>query len=338
MDLDFVLQRAARVAPTHWANAAKEAFQQCLLADLAQKGHLVNLAFIGGTALRILHRLPRYSEDMDFLWTGPRPKLEQIESMKADLARCLVKMGVFAHTSMTGIAPIGPVGNKEGCAINLAITSHKFPAAARSGLQITFEFDLTPPANFYPTSRLFSLAHRQVSIPTLDLPSLMAGKLHILLTRLDREKGRDWFDYIWYRRHGILPNTEQLQSALDQTAARPSALGAEFWMSGLRSRLPKVDWARVQRDVLPFLEERQDAASLSEQAIASETPWPDFASLSHGEIPSEVVADARQAALEGCEPAIELLRRLAPEPAKAQKKFPNEEDNTGPHSRQQRRL
>jgi len=48
-----------------------------------------------------------------------------------------------------------------------------------------------------------------------DLPSLLAGKLHALITRA-YPKGRDWYDLIWYRavRPPIEPNLVLLQNAL----------------------------------------------------------------------------------------------------------------------------
>lgn len=47
-------------------NALKEVFQEIALLGLYQGGFFEKAAFYGGTALRILHGLPRFSEDLDF--------------------------------------------------------------------------------------------------------------------------------------------------------------------------------------------------------------------------------------------------------------------------------
>lgn len=47
-------------------NALKEIFQEIALCALSRTDFFKNAAFMGGTCLRILHSLPRFSEDLDF--------------------------------------------------------------------------------------------------------------------------------------------------------------------------------------------------------------------------------------------------------------------------------
>lgn len=47
-------------------NAMHEVMQQITLAALYRAGFFNEAAFYGGTCLRIFHKLPRFSEDMDF--------------------------------------------------------------------------------------------------------------------------------------------------------------------------------------------------------------------------------------------------------------------------------
>ncbi|MCL4871675.1 MAG: nucleotidyl transferase AbiEii/AbiGii toxin family protein, partial [Anaerolineae bacterium] len=44
----------------------REYLQMRILQSLQNAGAMIPLAFHGGTALRILYQLPRYSEDLDF--------------------------------------------------------------------------------------------------------------------------------------------------------------------------------------------------------------------------------------------------------------------------------
>jgi hypothetical protein len=95
-----------------------------------------------------------------------------------------------------------------------------------------------------------------------DLPSLMAGKVHALLTR-PYEKGRDWFDLLWYRtqRPPIEPNEGLLEAALSQTG---TALNGS-WREDVAQRLADLDFQALRADVAPFLEHRDDAALLTKE-------------------------------------------------------------------------
>lgn len=321
MDINYILQQAQKAPLTHRLNAAKEALQQCLLAVLAQQGLLADVAFIGGTALRILHRLPRYSEDMDFVWLGTSPSVKQLQEWPATIRRSLTKIGLTPHISTSGPMAVDARVPKQSFTLYLSATSPDFAAFARNGVQISFEIDLNPPENTEREVRTLVVANSQVTVPTLTLPSLLAGKLHILLTRRDREKGRDWYDYLWYRRSGILPNVLQLQSAIAQTSDGPDA---RFWMSHLRARMKAVHWENIRHDVRPFLEYPDEAAQLNEPALSNLTPYPSFKEIafelhelkaSHplitGTENEPVISDLNQAALEGDIDAMEAQGILA---------------------------
>ena len=47
-------------------NALKEIYQEITLLGLYRGGFFQKAAFYGGTALRIIHGLDRFSEDLDF--------------------------------------------------------------------------------------------------------------------------------------------------------------------------------------------------------------------------------------------------------------------------------
>lgn len=308
MDLEYIIKRG-KATPLHQHHAAKEALQQCLLAALSRQGLLSNVAFIGGTALRILHQLPRYSEDLDFVWTGPKPTDDIAKQWSGTIQKAVAKIGLTAHLSTKGPSRIDARVEKRGFTIYLAATSTApdFMRFARNGLQVSFEIDLTPPNHLAPEPKTLMVANEQVTLPSLTLPSLMVGKLHILLTRKDREKGRDWYDYLWYRRNGVTPNLPQLQSAIDQTATAPDA---RYWMSFIRARAQTTNWQNVQSDVAGFLENRNDAQNLNAISVGEITPFPDFEQITrelhqfkqqHPLLNDQnpVLADIEQAALQG---------------------------------------
>lgn len=47
-------------------NFLREYLQMFILKIIDEKGYFKNLSFVGGTALRILHQLNRFSEDLNF--------------------------------------------------------------------------------------------------------------------------------------------------------------------------------------------------------------------------------------------------------------------------------
>ena len=60
-------------------NATHEVMQEIILAGLYRGNFFDKAAFYGGTCLRIFHKLPRFSEDMDFSLTQ-RNEIFDLES------------------------------------------------------------------------------------------------------------------------------------------------------------------------------------------------------------------------------------------------------------------
>lgn len=52
-------------------NTLREYLQALVLRSFYESEAFRNLAFVGGTALRFLHGLPRFSEDLDFSLVSP---------------------------------------------------------------------------------------------------------------------------------------------------------------------------------------------------------------------------------------------------------------------------
>ena len=67
---DHLRQLVRRHDPLHGRNVAREYLQARILAALQRAGAMTSLAFHGGTCLRFLYDLPRYSEDLNFTLEG----------------------------------------------------------------------------------------------------------------------------------------------------------------------------------------------------------------------------------------------------------------------------
>ncbi|NGX38515.1 MAG: hypothetical protein K1000chlam2_01689, partial [Chlamydiae bacterium] len=78
-----MLQRYDLNSLQDYKNAIKEIVQEIALLGLWRAKFFEKSAFYGGTALRILHQLDRFSEDLDFSLLHPDSNFDLAESEKA---------------------------------------------------------------------------------------------------------------------------------------------------------------------------------------------------------------------------------------------------------------
>ena len=245
-------------SPTQARNLAREYIQARLLAFLQRAGAMIPLAFHGGTALRVLYAIPRYSEDLDFA-------LEQAHD-QYDLRAYLRAV----RTQLTA----------EGYAVELKVSDHRAVHSAfvrlpgllyelgmsphRSEvLAVKIEVDTNPPAG---AGLATTIVRRYVTLQLQhhDRASLLAGKLHAILGR-PYSKGRDIYDLLWYLGDPDwpAPNLALLNNALRQTGWRGGPLTEETWRPVLRERLQALDWEQIPADARPFLAPGTDPSLLT---------------------------------------------------------------------------
>lgn len=87
------LERYACVNAMQEEQALKEILQELALHALWRAGFFDIAIFQGGTSLRILHGLPRFSEDLDFILKKPDPTFEWAHYFES-LTRVLAQFGV----------------------------------------------------------------------------------------------------------------------------------------------------------------------------------------------------------------------------------------------------
>jgi len=247
--------------PGQGLNRLREYVQVLVLRSLHECEAFRPLAFVGGTALRLLHGLPRFSEDLDFSLVsadGYAAK-DWMAKVKRDLALAgfdpLVTWNdrKVVHTGWVRLAGI--------------LREAGLSAMPNEKLAIKLEIDTRPPAGARCERRIVS-RYMTFLLQYYDLPSLLAGKLHAVLTRA-YAKGRDWYDLVWYlsQRPPLTPNVVLLQHALDQTT-RAGSFDARSWRTLVRVRLESLNMEAIADDVRPFLERPQDAALLTHDNLA----------------------------------------------------------------------
>lgn len=241
-------------------NILREYLQALVLRSFYESEAFRCVAFVGGTALRFLHGLPRFSEDLDFSLIVPEGYAGQawMAKVKRDLALAGFTPEVTWNdhkTVHTGWVRLSGLLREAGLS-----------PLADEKLAIKVEVDTRPPEGGR-CERQIVTRHLSFLLQYHDLPSLMAGKLHALMTRR-YPKGRDWYDLMWYRsqRPPIAPHLTFLHNALEQTAG-PDHVHAELWMEAVRSRLLTLDMKALAADVGPFLERPEDAGLITRENL-----------------------------------------------------------------------
>ncbi|NJL27262.1 MAG: nucleotidyl transferase AbiEii/AbiGii toxin family protein [Thermoanaerobaculia bacterium] len=230
-------------------NIAREVIQAKVLASLQRSGAMIPLAFHGGTALRFLFGIGRYSEDLDFALERSgrgydfRAYLRQIESDLSNegfSVELKVNDRKVVHSAFVRL---------RGLLFELGLSSH-----ADEVLAVKIEVDTRPPAGAGLATTVFR-RHETLHLQHHDRPSLLAGKLHALLQR-SYTKGRDVYDLVWYLsdRSWPMPNLELLRNALQQTGWVGEIPDEGNWRVLVAARLRQLEWARVRTDLEPFLE------------------------------------------------------------------------------------
>ena len=234
-------------------HALKEILQEIALYGLANANFFDKAIFQGGSALRILYGLPRFSEDLDFILKNPDPHFKWEPYMDAIIFTCK-QYGVHpeiidkSHVSST-VKKMFLKDDSIGKLIDLSFAHH--PGRK---LTIKLEIDTNPP----PGSNLdvkFLEFPLDYSIIAQDLSSSFAGKCHALLCR-GYIKGRDWYDFTWYVAKKVTPNFVFLANALYQQgpwADQRKIVTPTWFIEVIQQKIKSIDWNKAASDVAPFL-------------------------------------------------------------------------------------
>ena len=237
-------------------NTMREYLQANILRTLQEQGFFRSTAFVGGTALRFLYNLPRFSEDLDFSLTAPANYefVSLVTGIKDELARAGYNVEAKYNDHKT-------VVNAFFKFHDLMFETGLSPLKSQN-FSVKLEIDTKPPSGGATETRMVNNFF-PVTFLSFDLPSLFAGKIHALLTR-PYTRGRDYFDLSWYlsRHKDLEPNFTLLKNALTQTGYKGEFPESRNWREVLLTRLEKTDWQSIRDDVKNFLENPGDLESL----------------------------------------------------------------------------
>ncbi len=242
-------------------NVMREYLQARVLQTLQDRGAWEYLAFHGGTALRFLYAIPRFSEDLDFaletdIASYDFPALLDAVRTRFEREAYDVTVKVATKTAVNK-AFVRFVGLEH----ELGLSPHRDKT-----FSVKIEVDTNPPAGAvvdvttvrrYATLRF---AHH-------DRSSLLAGKIAALLLR-EWIKGRDVYDLVWYLSDPSWPEPNEvlLANACAQ-AGRPELANDGAWKSALSARMSEAPWDHVLTDVERFLERDADRWMLERETV-----------------------------------------------------------------------
>jgi predicted nucleotidyltransferase component of viral defense system len=260
--IKYILQKYSIITSEDQKNALQEIIQEIVLMGLSRSDFFKQAAFYGGTALRVLYGLDRFSEDLDF--TALNKAFKGFKHYKKNIEEILESYG-FEFEFIEKIKKLqGPVESafiKGNTSINLLNIGILYSRHKDEKTKIKLEIDTQPASGFHVDTVL----HTQPEpfyLETLDLPSLFSGKLHAILFRQRQIniKGRDWYDLSWFLSKGIQYNFEYLKNKiaqsfnhLDNAPDDLRIISPTTIQEALRNRLEQMHIDDAKKDIGRFI-------------------------------------------------------------------------------------
>jgi hypothetical protein len=246
--------------------ALREIIQEVALLGLWRAKFFEHAAFYGGTALRILYGLDRFSEDLDFSLLEPLPDFN-LARYTASLEEELLAFGFNVRVEMVDKAVESAVqsaflkaNTRNELLVIEAGEELAGQVAAGQVLKVKIEVDTDPPPGF-ATSTRYLLQPIPFAVRSYSLPDLFAGKMHAILFRKwkNRVKGRDWYDLVWYAANHPELNLAHLEQRLRQTGqwSGEQPLSPAAFNDLLSAAIDRLDVEQARRDVAPFVRDQE---------------------------------------------------------------------------------
>lgn len=240
----------------------REILQQTALLGLARHHFFEHAVFYGGTALRILYGLDRYSEDLDFSLLSPKPDFNFVpflDGMHRELKGVGFELDIETRTKNqeTGIWSAFLKTNTLSLLLSIHGKTKIKGIHPEQKIQIKLEIDTDPPLEHLPTESKLVKNPLPFYVVTYAMADLFAGKMHAALCRKwqKRVKGRDWYDLVWYIRSAVPVNLAHLRQRMRQTQHLDieEKLGGKELLERLHAKIDEIDWELAKKDIAPFI-------------------------------------------------------------------------------------
>ena len=218
-----------------------EYLQTEILQILYNSQYGKHLTFMGGTCLRFVYRIERFSEDLDF---------DLISNKDFDFQ----KLADYFEKELKRLGFIVDTRVKE--TENIFIIFIKFSQVMKQigvseldnqKLKIKFKVDSSPLKNIKYKSEIISAYGKNFNVIVNTLETLFAQKLLALFLR-PYQKGRDFYDLIWFlAQKNIEPNYKILQEKGFKIKNEKELI------EKMEEVISKLDLKQASRDVERFL-------------------------------------------------------------------------------------
>jgi predicted nucleotidyltransferase component of viral defense system len=259
-----------------YENALKEIIQEIALLGMWRAKFFEIGAFYGGSALRILFNLNRFSEDMDFSLLKPSKDFN-IADYEKSLCRELSAFGfeVSVEKKTKSLqTPIESAFIKANTLVHLLKIRADLKTHPDALLKIKVEVDKEPPGG-EETQVISHFRPVPYSVKTFTLPTLFAGKITATLFRpyKNNVKGRDWYDFLWYVSKNIPVNLTHFKARAVQIDQWPKEknLALKDLVEMLQAKIADLDIQKVIKDVLPFVEDKAIVSAWTKELFLDAT-------------------------------------------------------------------
>jgi predicted nucleotidyltransferase component of viral defense system len=249
--------------------ALREIMQEIALLGLWRSKFFERAAFYGGTALRVLYGLDRYSEDLDFSLLKPDRDFN-LSSYNNALEKELNSYGFEVQIESreksreTAVQSTFLKANTRKQMLTIEFDKrHIQQIPQNQQMKIKLEIDTDPPPGFL-TSNRYLLLPIPFAVRTYSLPDLFAGKMHAVLCRewKSRIKGRDWYDFVWFMANHPELRLSHLEQRMRQTGHWKGALilTPEGFQKKLSRRINLININQARKEVEPFVRDPESLA------------------------------------------------------------------------------
>ena len=241
-------------------NAMKEVLQSIILTGISKSDFFKKAVFYGGTSLRLLRGLPRYSEDLDFTLTLNDEKFELSNYFK------------YIDNELRSYGFIYEYNNK-----NKEIITSVDSVYFKFNLKYLFEISYNDYINQITPNEVLSIKvevekngingggteYKLLTYPsfvrvrTFTMDTMFASKIIAVLNRKwkNRIKGRDFYDYLFYISLHTKVNLTFLENGLKKFGylEENDKLTLERLKIELKERFETIDFSNALLDVKPFV-------------------------------------------------------------------------------------
>lgn len=261
----IMLDRYPLQSSADYENALKEIIQHISLLGLWRSKFFEKAAFYGGSALRILYGLDRFSEDLDFSLLKKNKEFSLTEYTKA-VGHELKSFGlsvVVVEKKKAVESRVESAFIKAGTIQNMLLIDTPDEIIgkthAHKELKVKFEVDTNPPPGFSVEAK-YLFQPIPFSVNSYAPADLFAGKIHAILCRAWKNwiKGRDWYDLVWHVSRDIPVHLDHLEKRMQQTGdlSKKTPLTPDVLRTMLMDKIADVDFDLAIKDIKNFIKDK----------------------------------------------------------------------------------